>query len=169
MRYGRPTIQAFWILLRAQRDELPTLAECGSEDDEEPSPAVEQPPERPVENADTVMDEATLCYPTQEEAAAEPAPLCSAGPAMPAQMRDPAQQDTVQETNPPENVAVSQRDLFQRWQQGEVSDQAVIDTQGSGVWHHFLTRRAHLQERRRQQEREHQEWLNRELSSDDSS
>ena len=82
---------------------------------------------------------------------------------------DPAERETVEAALPPDAVTLSQRDLYDRWKQGEVGDQEIIAAQGSGVWHHFLTRREHEKEQQRRLDQEHQEWLNREFSSDASS
>ena len=147
LRYGDSTVRAYWYLLRANRARVPTVAECGSEaeDEEEPPTAEVRHPEAHLPPADTAIDAATLCYPSQQ---------------------DPAQQDTILAAFPPNDIATSQQELFQQWLRGEVEDQQIISSQGSGVWHHFLTRREHLREQKRREDREHQEWLSREFSSD---
>ena len=61
LRYGEPTMQSFWYLLRAGRARLPTVAECGSEAEDDMPRACAGPAP-----AETEVDADTVLYPTHD-------------------------------------------------------------------------------------------------------
>ena len=55
--------------------------------------------------------------------------------------------------------------LYNQWEEGEYTDQHIIEEHGAAIWYKFLSKRHHRREARRLA-REHEEWLNRDFSSD---
>ena len=56
--------------------------------------------------------------------------------------------------------------LYDQWEEGEYTDQHIIEEHGAAIWYKFLWKRHHRREAQRRQECEHKEWLSRDFSSD---
>ena len=56
--------------------------------------------------------------------------------------------------------------LYNQWEEGEYTDQHIIEEHGAAIWYKFLSKRHHRREAQRRLAREHEEWLNRDFSSD---
>ena len=63
-------------------------------------------------------------------------------------------------TNPSRNGSTTQ------WEEGEYTDQHIIEEHGAAIWYKFLFKRHHRREAQRRLARKHEEWLNRDFSSD---
>ena len=56
--------------------------------------------------------------------------------------------------------------LYNQWEEGEYTDQHIIEEHGAAIWYKFLFKRHHRREAQRRLARKHEEWLNRDFSSD---
>ena len=55
---------------------------------------------------------------------------------------------------------------YDQWEEGEYTDQHIIEEHGAAIWYKFLWKRHHRREAQRRQACEHEEWLSRDFSSD---